>query len=233
VKILIWKDSIISLRSLWGLIILITIIGSSPTLFIAWQLVEVTNDKELFSILLRNNFLFFPAMLIPMIGTVVFQTTLNEDRKSKALQILVADGIISEYIWISKLITSIIISYTFTFISSMIALIFSKILFQVWVSFDVLSLIIMIIIIPIISFTVLSIIGVIMWSSKQGHTLAGFIPVFSYIGCMYLNMYIMENNLVPKTGLILLLFAVSIIIFLVNILIVKNLSKEYIINMQI
>ncbi len=232
-KILVWKDCKVGLRSVGILIVFITLVGYLPILWIVGEQIKaIDNDPIMLALYLKTSILFLPAMQIPMIGTLVFQTTLNEDRKNKALQVLVADGTQPNRIWSAKLMASLIIAYGLSCISLLIALVFSRILFRLWIPFDFESLLMVILIVPIISFSFLSIIGTIMWSSRQGQALAGLLPVFSYIGCMYFNMYLADKNMLIHLGLLILLFVISALIFFINIILVKHLNNEYIINIQ-
>ncbi|MCL2051810.1 MAG: hypothetical protein FWG91_08800 [Lachnospiraceae bacterium] len=230
-KVLIKNEFRLCFRTI-GIVLFLALFGGIPMLLLSMAEVNSINDTSVINNLLRSSLIFLPAMLIPLIGTAVFQTSLNEERKNRILNILLADGVKPNTIWVSKMAASITIAYGISLCSLIISILFIRVSHGILINLDLESILMLLFVVPVISITFFSIIGTIMWYSKQGMFFAGLLPLVSYMGILYLNVYLIENNKSINAAMILLLALLSLAVFLVCMIIAKKVKKEHIVNMS-
>lgn len=230
---LIKKDIKISVRISGLLLILCSLFFCLPIFYILNQTLHSITDVNIINEIIITSTVYFPCITIPMVGTLVFQTSLNEERKNRIIQLLIASKIVPEKIWFAKMIAAIIVSYISILGPLVMTYLYGFIFFGIILTFGKIFLLFYFIITPVISFSFLFIIGLIMWCSKQGQFYAGFMPMLSYMAFLYLNIYLLEKKIPINILLVLLIALISIIIITICIFIIKHINSEYIANIEI
>lgn len=232
-KNLISKELKVGFRLSGFMVMFSAVLGGFAPIFFSYETVREIKDSLIIQESIKMCALFLPAMLIPMVGTVFLETTLNEERKNRILHVLMASGLEPQNIWEAKIIAASLVAYICIFIPFCAVWLYGLLLFQIKIYFDTRFIIMYFVFIPAIAIAFLNLIGIIMWGSRRGQFLAGFMPLLSYISCLYLSLYLLEN----KTSInFWILGATTVLAFAVSFIcrfIVKRISKEYIVNIEI
>lgn len=232
-KNLMWKEFKIGIQTVGILIILIPIIECIPTLFLSREYFATIKDFEVLRVVATNTIMYFPAMQIPMIGTLMFQSVINEERKQKIISVLLANGIKPKELWRSKILAGICTSYVMSLFGVIIGVLYCRLVYHVWIQVNYKSMMYLLIIFPAISLAFLDLISLVIWTSKKGQFFAGFIPAISYIGCMYLNLFQADIHVkISETFFFCMILLLAGLIFLICDVIAKNMSKEYLSSME-
>lgn len=75
-------------------------------------------------------------MQIPVLGTLIIQSTINEERKQHILPVMLANGVLPEKIWLSKLFVSMIASYMFCLVSVIGGILYTKTVYNIWITIN-------------------------------------------------------------------------------------------------
>lgn len=231
---LMWKDCKVSMKVIGVLFVLVGAVGFLPSLLLSHEYLSTVQETSVIRSYMMNIIIFFPAMQIPMLGTLIIQSTINEERKQHILPVLLANGVLPEKIWLSKLFVSMIASYMFCLVSVIGGILYTKTVYNIWITINLYFGINVLFLVPVAAFGFLCIIGIIMWTSKKGQFIAGFIPMVSYLVCMYLNLYLAKMK-IEMNWILLLLIGTSLAggVFIVCFYIAKKINKEYIVNIDV
>ena len=230
---LIKKDIIVGLRTMGALIVLI--LGAQFILILGMnkEVCETITDEETLNTVLVSLIMYFPLMLMPMIGVFVSEAIVTEEKKERILQVLFANGVSITSIWRSRVIVVCSVAYIVSLLGIAISLIYIRIAYGLWLRFGLWEFWNTFILIPLITLAVINIICLISYVYKAAQSIVGMIPAIAYLIFMYLSsvqvkLFSSFNNLLVG-GIILLIVACTIIScdYLV-----RKISREYLINVQ-
>lgn len=227
------KEWLISIRTNGIMVLFIVLIQAILPFLMGKELYELVTDQELLKQMLSNTMLYFPLMSMPLTAMLLAEAVMSEERKERILQVLFANGVEINIIWKSKIIFAFAISYVVNAICILLALIYLRITYGVWVTMDWYHGGIVFGIFPILALAVIDIMVTLLWISKTARLYVGFLPSISYIGLMYLST--VKSDLFSRFLTVEMAIGVIISVLLIVVVtecIINKLSKEYLINVN-
>ncbi|MDE6314139.1 MAG: hypothetical protein K2M46_11095 [Lachnospiraceae bacterium] len=227
------KEFKVGMRVIGLIIIMFPVLQGILTLYMAQESLNSINDTQVLREVVTNTLLYFPAMQIPMIATLLIQSVITEERKQKIVQVLFANGISPKKLWRSKILTGMSVSYILSFFGILIGIIYVRFVYHIWIDVNLNTMMYLMVVIPIVSMVFVNVICLLMWLSKKGQFFIGFIPSLSYIVCMYLSILQVQFHVnIDDRIFACIIILVSIIGMYMCDIIAQKVSKEYLVNIE-
>jgi len=114
VKALMWKEIVESKRTLVQPILLSSIVVCIALYIpVAHMVTGTSSAKAQMGVILELQSRFIPLLSIPLLGNMILLRTIGYERRSTAIQVLLASGINPSWIWLVKLCLAFAASYLF------------------------------------------------------------------------------------------------------------------------
>ncbi len=215
------------------IVVLIPLCECVATLFMSKSSLDLVQDVQLLKGIITNMMMYFPAMQIPMIETLLMQSVLGEERRNRIISVLLANGVAPQKIWRSKVLMAMGTAYILNLFSIIIGILYVKVVYGIWINMNLQVSTYLFLLVPMISFAFGSIICLLIWISRRGQFFIGFIPALSYFACMYMsllhiNINARMNEVLFSLGIIFL----SVTVIMVCDLVAGSVKKEYLVSME-
>lgn len=227
------KEFKVGMRTMGLIIIMFPVLQCIVTLYMAQDALNSINDIHILREIVTNTLMYFPAMQIPMIATLLIQSVITEERKQKIIQVLFANGISPQKLWRSKMLTGMSVSYVLSTVGILIGIIYVRIFYKIWIDTSPKTILYLMVVIPIVSMVFANIICLGIWLSKRGQFFIGFVPSLSYIVCMYMSLLQVKFNIdIDERILAFIIVLISFIGIYVCDIIARKVNKEYLVNIE-
>ena len=183
-----WKETLVSIRSLKIYSLLAIIASTFLQLFIVKDILTDNVDLTLKVWSIRNSLMFLAPLVIPYAGTTVLQKSIVEERNQKCLSVLFSTGLSPQLIWFGKFISASIFSYLLYVLNYFVYISVLHIVFNISNILNFQTVIYTFLIMPLISISILSILGLTFWCFKNPQLIAMIIPMCSLLLSMNLMM---------------------------------------------
>lgn len=230
---LMMKEFKVGMRTMGMIIVMFPVLQCIVTLYMAQESLNSINDIQLLRGIVTNTLMYFPAMQIPMIATLLIQSVITEERKQKIIQVLFANGISPQKLWRSKIFTGMSVSYVLSSVGTLIGIVYVRIVYNIWIDVSPKTILYLTVVVPMVSMVFVNIICLLMWLSKRGQFFIGFIPSLSYIVCMYMSILQVKFNInIDDRIFACIIILISMIGIYVCDIIARKVSKEYLVNIE-
>lgn len=228
-KALLWKELLESSRFLkiYAIIATISVIVMQIIVIKDFLLSEIEIISKIK--IISNNLIFLAPMVIPYAGTTVLQKSIVEERREKSLNILLAKGLSPQLIWFSKFISATLFSYALYLITFFIYILIIKFGFNISNFINIRFLFDTLIVMPVISVSLLGVMGLLFWIFKNPQIVALIIPMITLLGSMNFMMKYSTSTINYYT--IIGIFIFSVVLILIILISISKISKEYITNL--
>ncbi len=178
VKALLWKELVESRRTLIQPI-LVTGIVVCVALYIpvAHMATSLSSAKAQMGVILELQSRFIPLLSIPFLGNMILLRTISYERRSNAIQVLLASGIDPSWIWLVKLCLAFAASYLFNIAAIAGYCVFVRCLLGISVVLSPGAWVADLFALPVIGLGILSLASLGYWCFKRTEVLGAIFPL--------------------------------------------------------
>lgn len=222
---IIWKEIIEGLRKT-KLYVLTSIIVTVGLQYIPVSQIA-NNDSLLISqkeVLLTSLTIYFPIMIIPLIGSTILSRTITEEKLQKSIHVLLACGVPTTSIWTAKFLVSAVISYITTLLGLLVYGLFIKLYVGYTLVFNSRLIVLTFLTMPLASIGILAIVGISYWTFRNSQILVMAVPLVSLLGTWNFVLNFGMNN--PAPIVVIISLVIGICLLGISTIIIKFIPKE-------
>lgn len=232
IKAVMWKEKVCFMRNMFPIVLFYVVLIMGTQLFVSSLYIDLDFPYDILNSIFANNVIVMPAMVIVAVGSIIISQDMFEERREKALDVLLAIGISPKKLWYGKYLFAILSSYLICLFFLIIYIFTIRMLFGFHVHLTFEEWFYTLIVTPSVAFFVLAITAFICWVFKQETTqiVMIIIPLTAYMISFFLSDYLGAhdlkiNILISIAVLVVTYSALAIILMMVN-----HISKERIIE---
>lgn len=173
--------------------------------------------------------MYMSVILVLFVGHTLVNRYIYDERKNKAVQVMLASGADKTAIWLAKMAVAILIS-TALLLTIGLNAVFASIYYHLDIRYTALSVALTFMAMPALCFGMLSLISVAYWYFKNMTVFGMIFPIVAYIGIWNLSLSL-AGNLVPGY-LVAVSLAIGIGLFIFSYFLVSRINKERIVSFE-
>lgn len=186
---LVKKELLLARRYSWWLLPCILVIQVVFPLFLLKDVLGATPDADVQNQVFCGLILLYPIMSIPMVGALVFEQSLREERKQGIIQILLANGVSVKALWRSKIAVALGIGEVVNLAAAGCSVVAARGMTGEWLRFGGSDLFWFFVGAPFLAFAFSEVLCLPFWLFRQGQLFTGMMPQALFFVCIFLTIF--------------------------------------------
>ncbi|AIQ10962.1 ABC transporter permease [Paenibacillus durus] len=228
-KAVIWKENKEILRSMKG-VFLLTIVTTNVLQYITVS--PLLNRTDISGEMKATQFgaltMYLSVLVVLFLGHTFINRFLNDERKDKTIQILLANGIDKRSLWFGKMTITVLYTFIALIFTVLLHILFMKIAFNVDFKYTLLTFFLTFVSMPMLGFGTLALLSIVYWYFNKVDIISFLFPLISYLGIWNLSIKLIYNF--PSLIVCLISTAIGILAIFTASIVVNRIPKERIIG---
>ncbi|RVU98473.1 hypothetical protein EII22_01300 [Coriobacteriales bacterium OH1046] len=213
-------------------IMLLSVITTNLLQFMTMEeVMKLGLDPDGTAIQLGSISMYMSVILILFVGHTLVNRYIYDERKNKAVQVMLASGADKTAIWLAKMAVAILISIVLLLLTIGLNAVFVSIYYHLDIRYTALSAALTFVAMPVLCFGMLSLISVAYWYFKNMNVFGMIFPIVAYIGIWNLSL-LLAGSLVPGY-LVAVSLAIGVGLFIFSYFLVSRIKKERIVSFEV
>ncbi|WP_339310455.1 ABC transporter permease subunit [Paenibacillus sp. FSL M7-0896] len=228
-KAVVWKESKEIMRSMKGVIIL-TILTTNVLQYVTVAPVinKTTMSDEMKAVQLSALTMYLSVLVVLFLGHTFINRFLNDERKDRTIQTLLANGIDQTSLWLGKMIVTVLYTFITLLLTIGLHILFIKVFFHLSISFTTLTFILSFIGMPALGFGILALLSTVYWYFNKVDIVSFLFPLVSYLGIWNLSIKLVDNF--PTLMVLIISIIIGLCFIFASLFIINKIPKERIIG---
>ncbi|MCH3957643.1 MAG: hypothetical protein LKE45_09950 [Olsenella sp.] len=195
------------------------------------EVIKLNLDPESTALQLGSISMYMSIILVLFVGHTLVNRYIYDERKSKAIDVMLASGADKTAIWLAKMVAAVLISTVLLLLTIGLNAVFVKDYYHLTIQYTALSAALTFVTMPVLCFGMLALVSVAYWYFKNMNVFGMIFPILAYIGIWNLSLQLV-GILIPGY-VVAISLAIGIGLFAISFFLISRIKKERIVSFEV
>ncbi|AKT47764.1 hypothetical protein ADJ70_00250 [Olsenella sp. oral taxon 807] len=195
------------------------------------EVMKLHLDPDTTAVQLGSISMYMSVILILFVGHTLVNRYIYDERKCKAIHVVLASGADQTAIWLAKMAAAVLVSTVLLLLTVGLNAGFVSVYYHLSIRYTALSAALTFVTMPMLCFGLLSLISVAYWYFKNMDVFGILFPILAYMGIWNLSVQL-AGSLIPGY-LVVVSLAIGVGLFAVSFFLVSRIKKERIVSLGV